>query len=285
MEATVPSLTVLYAGALMVAFAALSQGLTILAVSLLGERIWPAQSPRPQEDASNLHAWGAYQLGQLLFSPALGAVATLVVNRAGGGLIVLPSHGWGLLFGAAVYLVAMDLGEFAFHRAQHRLPWLWTWHSLHHSDPRFDVTTAVRHFWLDPVLKSLTVWLAVGLLFKGSPTISLIYGLLTLYNFVIHSNTRLDFGRWSWALNAPGYHRLHHSASPEHFDVNFAALLPIFDVLTGSYRPARPGERPATGLDTGDRPHTLAEVLAWPLRDLLRSRPAGVGGDTEATSG
>ena len=279
MEATVPSLTALSTGALIVAFAALSQGLMILAVSLLGERIWPAQPPRPQSDPSNLHAWGAYQFGQFALSPALGAVATLAINRAGGGLIVLPSHGWGLAIGVAVYLVAMDFGEFVFHRAQHRLPWLWAWHSLHHSDPTFDVTTTVRHFWLDPLLKAVTVWLAVGLLFKGSPSISLIYGLLTLYNFVIHSNTRLDFGRWSWTLNTPGYHRLHHSASPEHFNVNYAALLPIFDVLTGSYRPARPNERPATGLDTGDRPHSLADVLVWPVRGLLRRGSAPVSAD------
>ncbi len=132
----------------------------------------------------------------------------------------------------------------------------------------------MRHFWLDPLLKSVTVWLAVGLLFKAPAPIGLIYGLLTFYNFVIHSNTRLDLGRWSLLLNAPGYHRLHHSASPEHFDVNFAALLPIFDVLSGTYRPARPGERPATGLDTGERPTTAAEVALWPVRVRLGVRAA-----------
>jgi sterol desaturase/sphingolipid hydroxylase (fatty acid hydroxylase superfamily) len=225
------------------------------------------------DDRSNLHAWTIGLLAQFALSPALGAVVTTLVNRAGGGLIVLPSHGWGLLAGVAAYLVAMDFGEFAFHRAQHRLPWLWDWHSLHHSDTSYDATTTVRHFWLDPFLKSVTVWLAVGLLFKAPAPIPLIYGLLTFYNHVIHSNTRLDFGRWSWLLNAPGYHRLHHSASPEHFDVNFAALLPVFDVLSGTYRPARPGERPPTGLDTGERPMTAAEVAMWPVRARLRFRP------------
>ena len=124
----------------------------------------------------------------------------------------------------------------------------------------------------------MTVWLAVGLLFKAPTTILLIYNGLTLYNYVIHSNTRLDLGRWSWLLNAPGYHRLHHSASPEHFDINFAAILPIFDVLTGSYRPAKPGERPATGLDTGDYPTTPAEVALWPARTLLRRRSPQLDG-------
>jgi sterol desaturase/sphingolipid hydroxylase (fatty acid hydroxylase superfamily) len=256
----------LYSSAFAVAALAIPQGLVMAALRLVAERRWPAQARRPTADRSNLHAWSIGLLTQFAFSPVLGAGVTTLVNRAGGGLIALPAHGWGLLAGFAAYLVAMDLGEFAFHRAQHKLPWLWAWHSLHHSDPSYDATTSVRHFWLDPFLKSVTVYLAVGLLFKAPAPIPLIYGLLTLYNFVIHSNTRLDLGRWSWLLNAPGYHRLHHSASPEHFDVNFAALLPVFDVLTGSYRPAKPGERPATGLDTGARPVSAADVFLWPAR-------------------
>lgn len=268
------SLTAFANSAFVMAVLLLVPALAIVAVRLVGERLWPAQAPRPASDQSNLHAWLTAGLTQFALSPAMGAVATAVINRAGGGLIVLPSHGWGLFVGAAVYFVAMDLGEYLFHRAQHRLPWLWEWHSLHHSDTSFDSSTTVRHFWLDPVLKSVTIWLAVGLLFKAPAPIGLIYGALTLYNFVIHANVRLDLGRWSWLLNAPGYHRLHHSASPEHFDINFAAMLPIFDVLGGSYRPARPGERPATGLDTGDRPVSVADVVLWPVRGRLARRPA-----------
>ena len=39
--------------------------------------------------------------------------------------------------------------------------------------------------------------------------------------------------------------------------------------MAGSYRPARPGERPATGLDTGDTPQDLADVMLWPVRHRL----------------
>jgi sterol desaturase/sphingolipid hydroxylase (fatty acid hydroxylase superfamily) len=264
------TLSTLVGSAVGVAALIVCEALTILAVWLCGERWWPAQAPRAAADHSNLHVWIAGHLTQFTLSPAMGAVVTALVNRAGGGLIVLPSHGWGLLAGAAVYLLAMDFGEFAFHRAQHRLPWLWAWHSLHHSDTTYDATTTVRHFWLDPFAKSVTVWLAVGLLFKASGPITLIYAGLSLYNFVIHSNTRLDLGRWSWLLNAPGYHRLHHSASREHFDINFAALLPIFDVLSGTYRPASPGERPATGLDTGETPREALDAIVWPIRGRFR---------------
>jgi sterol desaturase/sphingolipid hydroxylase (fatty acid hydroxylase superfamily) len=244
--------------------------IVVTLVRLLPERLWPAHPPRPLADGTNLFVWIAWLLGQIAFLPAAGALATLAVNAEGGGLIVLPSHGAGLIVAAAIYLVAMDFGEYVFHRAQHAIPALWRLHSLHHSDPAFDASTTVRHFWADPLLKTVSIWLVVGLLFKTAPPVVLIYVVISYYNYLIHSNTRIDFGRWSWVLNSPGYHRLHHSASPEHFDVNFAALLPIFDVVCGSYRPARPGERPRTGLDTGETPQGPLDVIAWPARRLLR---------------
>ena len=51
----------------------------------------------------------------------------------------------------------------------------------------------------------------------------------------------------------------------------------MFDVLTGSYRPAKPGEYPPTGLDTGERPMTAAEVALWPVRARLKTRPLSPG--------
>jgi sterol desaturase/sphingolipid hydroxylase (fatty acid hydroxylase superfamily) len=88
----------------------------------------------------------------------------------------------------------------------------------------------------------------------------------------------LDFGRFAWLLNAPSYHRLHHSSSPEHFNCNYAASLPLYDVLCGTYRPARPGQWSAVGLaDRGDA-KDFFDLLFWPMRGPLRAparRPAG----------
>jgi sterol desaturase/sphingolipid hydroxylase (fatty acid hydroxylase superfamily) len=71
----------------------------------------------------------------------------------------------------------------------------------------------------------------------------------------------MNFGRWSWLLNCPDYHRIHHSSDPAHYNTNFAALLPVFDVLFGTYRPAT--TRPATGL--ARNVGSLREMLLWPI--------------------
>jgi sterol desaturase/sphingolipid hydroxylase (fatty acid hydroxylase superfamily) len=249
-------------------------GWAMLVMRLGPERLWPAQAPRPDGHGLNLFVWIAYTLAQLSLGPAAGGLITLAVNAAGGGLIVLPSTGWGLLIGAGAYLAAMDLAEYAYHRAQHAIPALWAMHALHHSDPHFDATTSTRHFWAEPLIKSLTVWLAVGVLLKASPLIVVLYGAAAYYNVAIHSNTRLTLGRFSWLLNTPAYHRMHHSALPEHWDCNFAALLPIYDVIFGGYRAPKPGECPPTGLDTGERPDGPIQAALWPLVYLSQRRAA-----------
>lgn len=238
----------------------------MLLVRVIPERVWPAGAARPASDHLNIVIWLGMMAAQSGLAPvAVGGLVTLAVNAAGGGVIALPSHGWGLALGALIYLMAMDLGEYAFHRAQHAIPALWAMHTLHHSDPHFDSTTSSRHFWLEPLIKSLTVWLAVGVLFKATPAMVLIYVLASYLNILTHSNTRLHLGPLSWLVNTPAYHRLHHSALEEHWDCNFAALLPIYDVIFGGYRKPGWNERPPTGLDTGERPAGPLDAALWPL--------------------
>lgn len=209
---------------------------------------------------------------QGMLSPLIAGLTVLVVNALGGGLIALPSHGWGLVVGAVVYLVAMDGMEYLFHRAQHKIPLLWLMHALHHSDAHFNVSTTIRHFWMDRLLKMLTTYLIIGCVFKVSTTVLAIYSILSYYNYVLHLDVGLAFGRWSWLLNAPRYHRLHHSRVPGDENCNFAALLPIFDVLSGAYRRPRPGEHPPTGLADEPGPASVMEAIVWPLRGLLGKR-------------
>lgn len=240
-----------------------------IAVCAILERWRPAGAqPRGARDL-NVLLGALLTFQQPFLSVPVAVLATLGVNMAGGGLIELPSSGWGLLIGVPVFVVAMDFGEYIFHRAQHVLPFLWAMHSLHHSDPAYNASTALRSYWCEPILKSLTVWLAVGLLFKATPSIVGAYAVVTYYNYLIHANTRINFGRFSWLLNAPAYHRVHHSALPEHFNSNYAALFPIFDVISGAYRPPLREEYPATGLGAEGYPASLLQAIIWPIRKIF----------------
>lgn len=216
---------------------------------LCAERL--ARAPRT-DLAINLMAWG--------INVAAGWTIYRVFTAWHGPALIhagqLPPWA-GLLLFIAVY----DLGEYLFHRMQHQVPLLWAMHSLHHSDPEMSVLTTSRHFWGDQLFKTITVWSISAMIIAPTPLCVVAYSLLSLWNYFTHSRLPVDLGRWSWVINSPAYHRRHHSALPEHYNSNFAALFPVWDVLSGAYR--RPDGFPPTGYAT--RPHNLRELLAWPL--------------------
>lgn len=206
-----------------------------------------------------------------LLLPLAGAAAALAVDAAGGGWLAFPQTAAGACLSVACYVLAMDGAEYVFHRAQHRLPVLWAMHSLHHSDASLNASTTPRHFWAERLVKTVTVYAAVGMLLKVDAVALGVYAGLGLYNYVLHMDVRVGFGRWAAWLNSPQFHRLHHSRLAQHHDCNFAALFPVFDVLGGTFRRPAPAEYPPTGLDTGDAPRDLGEMLVWPWR---RREPA-----------
>lgn len=224
-------------------------GLTLL------ERLW---NPGPTDWRINLQSWVINMGIAALFNQ-------FWPHWRGGSLIdaaTLP-----LWLALPLFLLVRDFTEWFYHLAQHRIPLLWSFHSLHHSDPEMTALTTNRHFWGDQLIKSLTIWSASSMVIRSTDTLIYVYAAISLYNYFVHANFNVNFGRLSWLLNSPAYHRQHHSRLPEHYDTNLAALFPIWDVLFGTYR--RPDGWPPCGLDEG-KPGSLRELLNWPLRHRLR---------------
>lgn len=245
---------------------ALSSGLPVFLVGALVERVAPAERSQPISHVLlNVGYAMAYAVIFYVLNPLAAMAGTSIVSTLGGGLFRLPDGGWAVAASAAIFIFAMDFMEYAFHRAQHAIPFLWAMHSLHHSDPSVNVTTTTRAFWIEPAIKAIFVYPVVGILFQVPPAVYAIYGVAGLYHFVNHLNLRLHFGKFWMLLNGPQFHRIHHSARPEHFDRNFAAFFPIFDVIFGTAHRPRPGEFPATGIDTREPPRNLLTALLWPF--------------------
>ncbi len=237
-----------------------------IAIGRFAERMRPVQRPESVAIDVNLKCMTLTAVTHAAMYPLICAGTVLTVNALGGGLIALPATGWSLAAGILIYTVTMDAGEYVFHRAQHRFSILWAMHSLHHSDTSVNVSTTLRHFWAEELIKVLTVYLIIGCVFRVSAAILTGYGLIRLYNFVPHLNLRLGFGPLSFLLNSPQYHRIHHSVLTEHHNSNFAALFPLFDVVFGTYTQPKRNEFPPTGLDGRVAPIGFADAAMWPLR-------------------
>jgi sterol desaturase/sphingolipid hydroxylase (fatty acid hydroxylase superfamily) len=239
------------------------------------ERFWPV-APARTANGLNLCAFLLTVATQTATAPGVRLLGTAFANRLGAGAVAFPAQGIGVLGGFMLYFLLMELTEYWFHRAEHMFPWLWSLHSLHHADPEFDSTTAAAHHWLASVLHAFTVGLPMGLVFRVPGSYLLLYSVISYHVYLMHSNVRLDFGRLSWALTSPSYHRLHHSTLPEHYNRNYAFILPILDVVFGSYRPARPGEWPKVGLGEGVEARGIVDLICWPIRDRIGSRRSSI---------
>ena len=209
----------------------------------------------------NLQAWGLMLLIAVTVRPLfqLSGIPSLIDGAALPFWLAFPA-----------YLMIRDLAEYVYHRAQHSIPMLWAMHSLHHSDPKMSALTTQRHFWGDQLVKSVTIWPIAAAIMAPSPAMYAAFAVVSLWNFVAHARLDVNFGRLSWLLNSPAYHRRHHSLLPEHYNSNFAALFPIFDVICGSYY--RPDGFPPTGLP--HKPESFLDLIVWPLRHTAPEQSA-----------
>jgi sterol desaturase/sphingolipid hydroxylase (fatty acid hydroxylase superfamily) len=85
----------------------------------------------------------------------------------------------------------LDFLQYAMHRCQHAVPWLWRFHALHHSDPDVDVTTSVRHHPIEYLIATAVYWLTVLVL--GIPAIVVLSHALAVFAAaaVTHGNISL----------------------------------------------------------------------------------------------
>jgi sterol desaturase/sphingolipid hydroxylase (fatty acid hydroxylase superfamily) len=185
-----------------------------------------------------------------------------------------------LLVMVAVPLFLHDLWFYWAHRISHKVPLLWELHKLHHSDQRMNWSTFARDQFTQAIWTAffpvLTLGLVVDLDLRQAGRAALYANMFFIpWTMFCHSAVRVCLPRLDRVLVTPQVHRLHHSADPAHQDTNFADVLPLFDMLFGTYRAPRPGEFPATGLAGGAKPPTPWAAQWAPFAALIRRRRRG----------
>lgn len=127
-----------------------------------------------------------------------------------------------------------DLFVYWGHRLQHRVPFLWRFHSIHHSAEHLDWLAAHREHPLDTVYTVTIVNLPALVL--GFPLVTMV-GFATfrgLWAVYIHSNVRLPIGPLRVLLGAPELHHWHHDYDRN--AGNYANLSPLMDIVFGTYK-------------------------------------------------
>ena len=200
------------------------------------------------------------------FSSAVSlATIVLVCHMTGLHCSHIASHQPGWLQFLEILLLFDFLG-YTFHRAMHKIPWLWRFHRIHHSSQEMDWLVNVRVHPVDKVLSDCVQ--LVPTLCLGFSTLPLLVFtiLLGVQGFLNHSNLRANYGPLRWIVASPQFHHWHHSNDPNSYDKNFAPHLVIFDLLLGTARLPPSSAMPASYGVTEKVPEGFLKKLIHPFR-------------------
>ncbi|MGE0373593.1 MAG: sterol desaturase family protein [Gammaproteobacteria bacterium] len=265
-----------------------------LALFALAEQLFPA---RP---------WRRARRRRWLFHAGVAALNTVIVRH----LVFVPfllwlvyteEEGWGITRWLGIVgwteivlsIVVLDLFDYFWHRANHRLRPLWRMHKAHHADPEMDVTTALRFHPGELVYSGIVK--AVWVLVWGPTMVAwfLFEALISLCAQFHHSN--IDFPEpvervLAWFIVTPRYHAAHHAVDRHYGDANFATILSLWDRLFGTYAAPAAHGATARGEDALGLPEDRALAFSWqawldePFRSRNLNLPAAARMRSEARS-
>src|ERR1700736_753383 len=223
-------------------------------------------------------------------------LARLAVNIAISALtfvtavtLVQPAAHWALRWSAEkpfglVHMVAlptgtkfvisflfMDLAFYYWHLANHRIPFFWRFHNVHHIDPDLDVSTAFRFHFGEIALSSAFTVIQMSLI-GPSPWAFAIYQLAFQAEVIFHhSNLRLPIGferLLSKSIVTPRMHGIHHSQVRRENNSNFGTVFTWWDRLHRTLGLNVPQAKVIIGIPAYSQPedNRLAKALLLPFR-------------------
>lgn len=235
--------------------------------------LWELAAPRRRLEIPRLLRW-SNNLALVALDTAIVRVAFPVL--AVGFAAMAQERGWGLLSlvelpAWAAFVLAfllLDLAIYAQHVVFHKVPLLWRFHRMHHSDVDFDTTTGIRFHPIEIVL-SMLYKLALVAALGASPAAVLVFEVVlnatSLFNHGNVSLGRLDpFVRK--LVVTPDMHRVHHSVPREEHDTNFGFNFSFWDRMFGTYlaQPAAGHDGMKIGLEHfRDRREAWLHRLLW----------------------
>ena len=147
---------------------------------------------------------------------------------------------------AGLVLVLVDFTYYWEHRWSHEIRVLWALdHSVHHSSPDFNQSTAYRVSFIAQFYSPLFYLPLLMLGFHPALVLSGL-GFNLAYQTWVHTEMIGKLGWFEKIFNTPSNHRVHHGSDPKYLEKNYGAILIIWDRLFGTYQAEE--ERPVYGL-------------------------------------
>jgi sterol desaturase/sphingolipid hydroxylase (fatty acid hydroxylase superfamily) len=168
----------------------------------------------------------------------------------GAGMIIAASYaqgrGWGLLpmlglpapVAVLLAVIGLDCAVYWQHRFTHMFHVLWRFHRVHHIDPGFDVSTAVRFHPLEIAVSA--AYKAGFVVVLGADAWAVVIYETLLSSFALFNHGNVHLPRWMdhilrGLFVTPDMHRIHHSAVMVETNSNYGNILSVWDRIFASY--------------------------------------------------
>jgi alkylglycerol monooxygenase len=217
-----------------------------------------------------------YRLGDLVSGIGCGAldqVINLAVVAGFLGLYAWIHRHWsiaevsaGSVFGWIGCVLVHDLAYYLFHRASHRVNFLWAAHALHHQSEGYTLAVSLRQ---GAIATWIVYWFYLPMaLFFPLGMFVVVHGVYQIYQFTVHTRLIPSLGPLEKVLATPMLHRVHHGRDPDCLDKNYGGFFIWWDMLLGSYAPYQ--REPDYGVTTGIRSWSPFWANLHPYSDLAR---------------
>ena len=152
----------------------------------------------------------------------------------------------GILGTILISFLTLDFfGGWLVHITEHKVPFLWRFHVIHHSDNNVDVTTGLRHHPGESVLRG--IFFFMGIVVSGAPmyAVMIFQTIIVLSTAFTHANISLPKAldkALSYVFVSPNMHKVHHHWKQPYTDSNYGAVLSIWDRLLGTFKKLDPSQ-------------------------------------------
>ncbi|MDQ2721200.1 MAG: sterol desaturase family protein [Bacteroidota bacterium] len=229
------------------------------------------QQPRWQRVIINsVVAVPAFTLLRFVFLPVMVKLAKKNKQLHWGFNYQYKAHSF--IKGAAAFLI-MDYSNYLWHILNHKIPLLWRFHLVHHTDRDLDVTTAIRFHFGEMIgsvfFRGLFVFLS------GATPLNVL-----MYEILLESATQFHHSNWNLPyqlekdLNkiivTPRMHGIHHSEIRQERNSNYSVIFSFWDRLHHTARLNVAQNTIVTGISTYNNPDelTIGYLLKLPFTKI-----------------
>jgi sterol desaturase/sphingolipid hydroxylase (fatty acid hydroxylase superfamily) len=219
-----------------------------------------------REAVRNFLLGAGYQVTELLFA---GLIAFPVYAFAYYHRVATIEFSWAV---GLLLFVLVDFTFYWFHRASHRVRWLWCTHVTHHSSERMNFSTAMRQNATNIFNGGWLFYVPLAFIGFNPVWIGICFALSLVYQFFIHTTlvTKLH-PAIEFVFNTPNHHRVHHASNEGYIDTNYAGVFIVWDRLFGTFAEEQAGKPIRYGITRPVHSDSLWVMWTHEYVDLFRA--------------